>query len=456
MSNEQLPFENMDFEEFGENSGEKSDRRFFKQEKKQRTLFERLMYDNRVVFAFSVVCALCIWFYVTLYAGDTVTRTVSDVPVTINYEDSTPANLGLEMFGNTDFTVKVTVSGPRYRVSERSLSASDILCTANLNYVNSAGLANLDLRVTCNMQDVTIESKSLDSVSVYFDKPAEKEVAVEAYTGDENANLAARGYMTDSPVTSLSRIKISGPASEVNSIDKIVAVATCEGNLSESVTIDATLKPVMTDETELKYSEYDDVEVTVTIPVRKIVTLPATVTFTSIPFAYRENLPRVTVTPAYVSCGVLTKDAETVSSVSVGQISFDDLDNKTNRFTFDNVSGDVIVIGDVTSFTATVDTSGYSKKNIEIELGDSNLIINGAPSDVSVSRGQQTLTVTVIGPEKDIANLSADSIYAEVDLTNVNVYPGNFLVECFAHIRNSNTCWCYGDYEVELSAMTAR
>ena len=457
MSDDKIPFEQLSFDEISENQPEKTeDRRFFKQEKKHRSLFERLMYDNRIVFLFSLICALAIWFYVALYAGDTVTRTISDIPVTINYEDSTPANLGLEMFGDVDYQVKVTVSGPRYRVSERSLSASDIVCTANLNYVNSAGVSTLDLRVTCNVQDVSIDSKSMDSIRVYFDKRVEKEILIEGYVGESNVNLAASGFVADTPVTSMSRITVSGPASEINNIEKIIAVADCSGNLSASVTMDATLQPVMTDETELKYTNLDEYEVTVTVPIRKIVTLPTTVTFTAIPADLRENLPKVTVSPSYVSCGVPAENADSVTELSVGEISFEDITNGSNTFNFDTVSGDITVIGDVSGFTATVDGSEFSEKEIEVELTDTNLIINGATGDLALSRGQQTITVTVVGTESELEKITADNVYIEVDLTNVEIFPGNFRVDCAAYIKNNNSCWVYGDYVVELSAMHSR
>ncbi|MCR5689639.1 MAG: hypothetical protein K6G71_05245, partial [Clostridiales bacterium] len=116
--------------------------------KKKRKTIDAVISDNRFVFAVSLILALTVWFFVSMYASPSVTRTVYDVPVNINYEDSTPANLGLVMFGDTSFKVDVTVSGPQYKVSESALKVSDINVTANTSYVNTAGLAVLDLRAT--------------------------------------------------------------------------------------------------------------------------------------------------------------------------------------------------------------------------------------------------------------------------------------------------------------------
>lgn len=94
----------------------------------------------------SLIVAFGIWIWVAIEKSPVVEVTISPVPVQIDMENSVPAQLNLQMFGQTEYYVDVTVSAKRFVAS--TLTASDISVTAQTNYVDSAGTKSLQLRAT--------------------------------------------------------------------------------------------------------------------------------------------------------------------------------------------------------------------------------------------------------------------------------------------------------------------
>ena len=113
---------------------------------KKKFSLQNLMYDNRFVLVFSVVAAVIIWIIVAIQFSPEDDRIVKDVPVKIDISNNV-SNLGLQMFGNTEFYVDVKVHGKRYEVAESVLTKDDLVVTAKTNYVDSTGSQTLKLEV---------------------------------------------------------------------------------------------------------------------------------------------------------------------------------------------------------------------------------------------------------------------------------------------------------------------
>ena len=219
-------------------------------------------------------------------------------------------------------------------VNAAVFGVDDLTCTANINYVNTAGLATLDVKVATNDSSISVESQSLSVINVYFDKAVEMAIPVEAVIPENFDSIAANGYFADSPISSISKITVNGPQTEVNSIEKFVATADYQKDITENLTVDAKLKPILTNPISLKYTQYDDSEVTVTVPIRKIMLLPSTVSFASAALNYLENELDVSVYPSNVRCAVQSQNDDLTKYLVVGMVDFNDIDNTYNTFTF--------------------------------------------------------------------------------------------------------------------------
>lgn len=255
-----------------------------KKEHKIKTLND-LMNNNKFVLLLSVFIAFIIWVAVAMYASPEESFTIYNVPITLNTENSLVAQKGYKNFWQSDEKIDVTVTGPRYLIT--SLTPDDILVSANLNTVDTAGISQLALKVSLkeNSQDITISAQSKTSVDIYFDTELEKKFNIQL---DPTLILEklADGYELNSADLTVSTVTLKGPETEMNKIVNVVAdprypedllfetitlpvVLSLEGaNVSETIAVNKYVKIV------------DEQEFFVKINIDKMAELTPVVVFT--------------------------------------------------------------------------------------------------------------------------------------------------------------------------------
>ena len=82
--------------------------------------FHKWFSNNKFVACFSLFAAFCIWLWISIDKSPIVENVIVSVPVYIETENSVPSQLGLKVFGNSNYTVDVTVSGKKFVVSLQS------------------------------------------------------------------------------------------------------------------------------------------------------------------------------------------------------------------------------------------------------------------------------------------------------------------------------------------------
>lgn len=252
--------------------------------KKNRGL-SQLMDNNKFVFVLSLFIAFLIWVVVAMYASPEETYTIYNVPIVVDTENSIVSQRGYKTFWQSSETIDVTVTGPRYMVT--SLTSEDIIVSANLNKVASAGISELSLRVSLreSSQDIIITSQSVSSIEVYFDAELKKEFEIQIDTSDIPEHIA-EGYQMRSAALTVSKVSLIGPETEIN---KIVGVT---GDIqffddfmfrTETVPVDVKFEGATAAETVSvnKYVTFaDEQEYFVNIDVDRIAELEPSVEFT--------------------------------------------------------------------------------------------------------------------------------------------------------------------------------
>ena len=267
--------------------------------KKKKISFKNLIYDNRFVLALSIIAAVIIWIVVAIQASPEDDRIIKDVPVKIEISNNV-SNLGLQMFGNTDFTVEVKVHGKRYEVAESVLTKDDISVVAKTNYVDSTGSQTLKLEVTAkdpSKANYEIVSLSQDSINVYFDYYKEGEYTLQPDVVYDGASYVTNGLIAETPVLSANTVKLSGPVTEMAKIKKVVARVTLNKKISATTTLDAEIIPLSEYGGKLQYITVNDglADITMTLPIYQRAELPTTVTFKNA--LMRATRPRLPVVP---------------------------------------------------------------------------------------------------------------------------------------------------------------
>lgn len=247
--------------------------------------FNDLMENNKFVLVLSLVISFLVWIAVAMYASPEESYTIYNVPITIDTQNSLVSQKGYTNFWQSDEKIDVTVTGPRYLIT--SLTPDDVLVSANLNTVDSAGISELPLKVSLkeNSQDITISEQSKTSVEIYFDTELEKKFDIQLDSTLMSEKLA-EGYQLNSADLTVSSVTLKGPETEMNKIVSVIADPQYpEDLLFETITLPVAMSLEGANASETvsvnKYVKFvDDQEYFVKVNIDKIAELTPEVVFT--------------------------------------------------------------------------------------------------------------------------------------------------------------------------------
>ncbi len=425
-------------------------------EKSASGVFRNLIYNNKLAMLFSLILAFGIWIWVAIEKSPVVEITVSAVPVKIDMENSVPAQLHLQTFGQTEFYVDVTVTGKRFVVS--ALTPEDLTVTAQTNYVDSAGTKSLQLKATANdSRDYEIQRISQNYIDVYFDTYKEAEFAVEPRILAPDDKTVVDGCILGSVLFSKNTVVVSGPSAEVNKVTGVIAETSVSAPLSATTTVQPDIKLQTDGQETLSYVELNTGEstVTMTMPVLKKVVLPTSVTFKNAPGGYLNGDVPVTVSPSQIEAAVPIEKVGELKSISVGTVDFAELDSGYNTFNFK--ASDITeytVVDSSARFRVTVNMTGTVTASFSVSA--QNIAVtaqkDGFHSAV-LTRGIEN--IRVIGTAEEIAALTNDMLYAEVDLSDAEITEGEQTVKARIVIKGSSKAWASGTYTVRIQTTAA-
>ncbi len=425
--------------------------------KLKKLSLRQLFSNTKFLVVFSILVAFIFWIVVALEYAPVIENEIKDIPVKIDMNNSVPDKLGLQIFGQSDYTINVTVRGNRYIVGGDLLTADDFEATAQTAYVDSAGKHSLVVKVTAKdaNADYEIISKSTDYIEVYFDKYAEKEVEVTPRIISELDDYTADDYMFDKAdiIYETKTVKVSGAQTEVNSITAAYADIPIEKKLTQSETIDASVVLSNGSDIDSKYVKINGesrLTVPVTLPVYKMQTSAVSVSFKNTPSDYINSPLLYSISPSRVRVAVLQNGSDTTNSLEIGTIDFANITPSNGSFTFlaSNVKTAKFLDG-TTSFNVEVNTDGLSTKKLEPNIN--SIMITGGSG---VSAGNVDLSsigsVTVVGTQTALASVNANMLEVNINLTNIKLEEGENTVPVTVTLKNSKNCWVSGSYSAVI------
>lgn len=414
-----------------------------------------LLNDKRFNVAISIIIAFILWAWVAIEKSPETQRTITDVPVQINLENSVPEQLGLSVFGNSEFTVDVTVKGKKYVTS--SLNADDIVVTANTNYVDGSGVKNLQLKVSQkdSNNDYEITSYSTNYIEVYFDTYKEVELPVVGNIETSLSSIVPDDCIVGDTVLSKNTVLISGPATEVNKIVSVIANITVDDVLEKTTTFDPAFKLETTDGSSLEYvkMETEENDITVTVPVLKEMTLPTVVEFRNAPSYFISNPLSYTVYPSSVKAAVPVDMVDSVTEFVVSTIDFADISSSINTFNIDvNQLNSALKITDenLSGFTVKIDASEMASRTISIPFSNFTVAHTRDDYDVSISQDKD-ISVKIVGKESHIDSISAENLTIVVDTTEQEITDSTTTLSGHVAVMGDYPCWAVGKYDIKVS-----
>lgn len=406
-----------------------------------------IIHNDKLMLIFSFIAAIIIWLGVVINVSPETTRTIQNVKVTI--DNTVPAQFGLEVFGDNEFYVDVTVKGKKYLIS--SLKAEEISVVAQTNNVDSAGVRTLLLKSESSFggSDYTVSAISQKSIDVFFDVPKTVQMVIEPELITDDFEIVEDGFKTGEINLSETAVNITGPSTEVNKIVKAVARLKLDKSLSANKSADVNV--ILVDEnskSNFKYVTTDIEKVVLTIPVLRVKEVNTTVLFKNAPDEYMLNPLTYTISPSSDYFNISVDEYDKTTEFSVGTIDFKTI-SPTN-YVFEFFSTDLPVSDEsyTESFVVKLEVSNLSQDYFTVS---SNKVTVNNPDNLKYKISGLNKSVVVVGSEKALEKITEDDISVEIDISDINITAGQTTsVPANVTVKSSN-CWVYGTYTVEVS-----
>ncbi len=438
-----------------------------KNQNSNKSLIDRLFYNNRFLAVFCAVMSVVLWATVKInYSADTQ-RTVSDVKVNMS---ETSENLDFTAFVSPeDLLVDVEISGKAYNINAKALTKDDIVVEASNTFVDSAGYKSITLtaRVADTASgDFEITKITPSVITVYYDRKVTDTFNVIARLENDVEVTVKKGFTLGEAVPSMNTVDVTGPATILSGLKNVYFDAVIDESklpLASSEELPAKLSYPVSRESDSKYLTCTSVDneanpATVTLPVYATKTVPVTVKFINQPKDM--ETPEFSVYPSEVEIIYNPKDEAKFSEFSAGTIDFRKLDNTYNSFTI-KIDHEKIPVKltnkDISGFEIGVDLSGYSKKKVSYSVANVLYLNKQEGMVYSLEEGQGPGEITVIGPSDNINKIKSDDIRIEINVSALNVSRARGqLLEANITVDNSKykDCWVYGEYQAYVTSMT--
>ena len=353
------------------------------------------LFNNNIFWAvISLVAALGIWVYMTGTQTEPIEKTLYGVQVAILGEEELQATRGLVVTDVSVQTVDVTISGTRMNIGR--LSSDDVQAVIDVQRLTNAGMFTLNYSLSypdgVDSSAMRIVRSSPSSVSFQLTRMDDRQFPVEAvFSGS-----VADGYMLGDVEYEPQTITVRGPASVLDSIDKVYA----EVSLTDM------------DATSTEGLEFDFNTISVTIPISKMKDVPIYVTLIEGAGATRENTEiNRSVTSITIAGEASVVDG--INRIEVGPVDLTRFE-LTYEDTLDIVlPNDVENISGIEEVDVTVEVTGLAVRDFVV----TNISSTGLPEGYSAELMTHSLTVTIRGPEEALSELTSANIRAVADLS---------------------------------------
>ncbi len=420
---------------------------------KPKLSLRRLFSNTKFLVIFSIVVAFIFWIVVALEYAPVIENVVENVPVKIDIQNSVPDKLGLQVFGKSDYSIDITVKGNRYDIGGDLITADDFDVVAQTAYVDSSGNHTLKVKASIKDADADYEiiSTSTEYIEVYFDRYDEKELELTPRIVTDLREIIDSDYIFDENdiIYTTKTVTVSGAENEVSKINAAYIDISVDDKLTESQTVDASVKLENSSSDEIKYVKIngeDSLDLPVTLPVYKIQTLPVSVSFKNSPSDYLNKPLSYSCYPSEVKVAVMQNGTVSENDLEIGVIDFNEITPQKHTFQFDAADlVDIKVLDNTKTFRVTINADDLTASSYT--LNSENISVKGIENinsiDIAVENAGR---VTISGRAADIADITDEMLLGSIDLTGVTVSSKGNRVPVAITLNNENACWITGTY----------
>lgn len=391
---------------------------------------------------FSVLLALVLWFFVG-FQNPEIETTIKDVKINVKMPQTVGEKGTLDIVGNGNFSVDLTVSGKRSVL--RSASEASFSAYVNAGSITKPGTYDLPVETSVVSGDMLIIRKSLSMVKVRFDNIISAKIPVEV---NVSTKLGQTDYSYDTPTYSPQVISVVGPSTEVGSIakasvvcklDKIADVA------NETFGYTFINKKGETVDSSLLSADANEVAVSVRILQKK--TVPIKLTLLNQVQGWTSEQLGLSLTPSEVTVIGPVSEIAKVDWIEVGPVDVSTLKGNDN-FAFDIVLPKEVESADgISRVSAAFTLGGLTTTSVSVpEVA----VLNNADGKKITVDGLP-LSLTVRGTPEAIASLTPDSIQVSVDAGVIPSAPGTYTINAAVGFGNTTSVGVVGNVPVQVT-----
>lgn len=396
----------------------------------------------------SVLIAFFIWM-AALLAAPEITKHIKGVPITVDI----PTSAMLEVVAGDDTLVSLVLDGKQYEIG--NYGPENVRVTADASSITGPGTYEVPLVVNDNgTRSYTVTSISPSTVTLTFEERSTKLLPIQI---DITGLSIPQEYVApeDEIVLEPATVEVSGAESLISRVAR--AVVEVDFSREVNTTQYQNCKVTYYDQegnrltTEgLSYFHADVSSVAVTIPVKRVATLPLTLSFLNIP----ENFPieELKYTLSVDSLTVAAEDSvlRNYSSLILGYIDFKQLNLLTGAqtdFTVQLPEG-FTGLDDTEVVTVSFEADDIASANLNLK----NFQLTNVPEGYTVTVEEESLKVHILGRKNIINGIAAGDFIVKVDLSDVSLRNGQFEIPVSIYAPTKGFVWAVGEYSVTVNA----
>ncbi len=412
--------------------------------KKTRKISD-LLQNKKFVGIFSFVAAVVFWLVISINQNPTREQVIKDIPIAINTKGTAVEQLGLDVVGDmSKMVASVKVSGPTYIVS--SLTVNDINVGVSLSQVTSAGEYTLDITAIkgSNKVGYSILEVTPGEITVTFDNIDTKTFNVTAVA---NGIKAVEGLIADQPTLTDSidnTLKITGPRRELEKIAEVRAVSNAEKTIKSTESFNAKIELLDENGQALSHDNltFEKQSIKISVPVYKSAELVVKPVFINQPAIYTAGVP-CTLSEEKVTVIGPPEVVDELKYVQLKPIDFSNVNGSNLTFEAElDLPASVKTVDNIDTIGVKLNISRVVLKSFTV----SDIRFEGLSSGLEAAAVGSIKNVKICGPSSDVYSLSAQDIYAKVDLSGKAA--GEYTINAVICSDEKNTVWAYGTYTV--------
>ena len=395
---------------------------------------------NLPMIILSLLLAILIWLVVAMTLYPSIPKTIENIPLSVDIAGSPAADSGLSVISCDVDTVDVQLVGSRTQIG--NLNAENLTAYVDYENVTSTGKKTLSIKVKSD-SGINYEVKSITPSTAVVELDKYDTLPFEVKPKIPNVKYAEGKTIDPDEFTCVPDIiNITGPSAQLAKISSVYAVSDRNLTLDSSYTLNSDEVQLFSEDgTRIDASSllFDTSTFTINIPVLTQKTVKPVVQILNAPTDFDQSCLDFKMSADSLTIASNNSFSEIPDTLDIGKIPLSDLDiGYSNTFDISTVleTSGMINKSGIDSITVTLNDEGLAKK--EIVLDGSSIRLSNTPNDnYDYDILTQKLTISVIGPEGVISELTASDFTADVNLLNADTSQDQFnydvTISCLKH-----------------------